>query len=199
MAAANVGKSGSYLVDLSSADDLWRKIAEAMPQPPALQRIGRRASRPPQFAAQESTTGGVEKIRAVQSKSAGFVSNGWDKMSGRVPSVETPAMADPWSRGERRLWIAAGSLMGLAVAVLTVFALVTFGSVSVPVAAPASPIPGVPELAATPLPASTSTPAHDANTFRPPLPALVRSESPHAPTVARKHGKHHKTKRAALN
>jgi hypothetical protein len=165
---------------------------------PALQRISRRASRTPQFAHAETTTGGVERIRAVQSKSAGFVESGWDKMGNRTGSVELPP--DPWSRGERRLWFVAGSLMALAVAVLTAFALVTFGGVHMTTSALAAPASGAPEPTAPSM--AAAAPAHDGNTFRPMLPARVRAEAPKTTVaksaVARKHVKqHHKGKRAA--
>jgi hypothetical protein len=205
MATLNVGKSGTFLVDMSSADDVWRKLADPSPQAPAtLQRVSKRASKPPMFNAEPTSTfSGQEKIRAVQNKSSGFVQSGWEKM--RPPSVEEPA--DPWSHSERRLWFVAGTLMAGAVAVLTVFAVITFGGVHLtnpPASAastPSSPIPGVPELTILPAPAApVATPVHDANTFRPPLPARVRSETIHATTVARKHVKHHKSgKRIARN
>jgi hypothetical protein len=210
MASANagMGKSGSYLVDLSSADDLWRKLADTTPVPNAaaqanaqLQRVSRRSARPPQFAGMETTTGGtVQKIRAVQTKSAGFVENAWDKVAtNKTGSVEMPA--DPWSSSERRLWYVAGGLMALAVAVLTLFAMVTFtpGHTAMAATSPALVVPGVMEPSAPP--AATAT--HDANTFRPPLPARVRVEAPAkaSSTVARnKHTtKHHKAKRSARN
>jgi hypothetical protein len=209
MASANMGKSGSYLVDLSSADDLWRKLADTTPVPNAaaqaqsqLQRVSRRAARPPQFAGMETTAGGTfQKIRAVQTKSAGFVENAWDKVAtNKTGSVEMPA--DPWSSSERRLWFVAGGLMALAVAVLTLFAMVTFTPGHTLMASaspsPALVVPGVMEPVPTAAPAT-----HDANTFRPPLPARVRVEAPAkaSSTVARnKHTtKHHKGKRSARN
>jgi hypothetical protein len=210
MASANtgMGKSGSYLVDLSSADDLWRKLADTTPVPTAavqanaqLQRVSRRSARPPQFAGMETTAGGTfQKIKAVQTKSAGFVENAWDKVaSNKTGSVEMPA--DPWSSSERRLWFVAGGLMALAVAVLTLFAMVTFtpghSLLASAATSPALVVPGVMEPAPVAAPAT-----HDANTFRPPLPARVRVEAPKASsTVARnKHTtKQHKGKRSARN
>jgi hypothetical protein len=211
MGSANVGsgKSGTYLADFSSADDLWRKLADSTPAPqPALPRLSKKASRPPQFGG-ESTSATFAKIDKVRVKSEGFVTEG-----GPRPSLSGSLLAmpqDPWKTGERRLWYVAGTLMTLAIAVLTVFAFVTFGGLHPVVAAnaPSSPIPGIPELTAPSATAPTApsppeaaaAPAATAiaNSFRPPLPARVRSaEAKPQPTMARKHGKH-KTKKLARN
>src|SRR5262249_50949084 len=106
MATANVGnKSGSFLVDLSSADDMWRQLADAPPSPApqqTLQRLSRAAARPPAFGG-ERTNGTFAKINRVRKASAGFVSEGGPRPlsnSGLTPILER-APADPWRNGER--------------------------------------------------------------------------------------------------
>jgi len=198
MGSTNVGngKSGSYLVDLSSADDMWRQLADSTPAPQTLQRLSKAAARPPGFGG-ERTNGTFAKIKRVRQASAGFVSEGGPRLpqSGATPILEHAA-PDPWKSGERRLWFAAGTLMSLAIAVLTVFAIVNFGGHGEPpvAGAPSSPIPGAPEFTAP------TTSAAQPNTFRPPLPARVRAASePKQTHEARKHTKKSKAKKLARN
>src|SRR4051812_48488578 len=48
----------------------------------------------------------------------------------RVPSVERAVEEPSFSAGDRRLWVAAGTLMALATLVLGLLGLLTFGGVS---------------------------------------------------------------------
>jgi hypothetical protein len=185
--------TGKFLVDLSSADDLWKKLADSTPAP-AMPKLSRSASRPPAFPTLESTTAGYERIARVRETSAGFV----EQTAPRTRRIALPPprrSGDPWHRTEQRLWYVAGALMGLAVAVLTVLALVTFsGNPTAVASVPTSPIPGLPELTvpvAAPAPSSAT-----ASAWRPPLPARVRAAEPAIKpvVVAKKHPKHHKAK-----
>jgi hypothetical protein len=197
MGQANVGlgKSGTYLVDFSSADDIWRKLADSpaggakLPSPP---------KRVSDFVPIESGVN-LAAVAKARAKSAGFIVS-------ESPRALTPGRGipltkvdpDPWTRSDRRLWLAAGTLMGLAALVLTLFAVVSLGGFhgSAPVAvAAAAPEPIAPVAVAIPAPANTTTPA-----WRPQLPARARTAEAKPVATSKKHVKHHKAgKRIARN
>jgi hypothetical protein len=231
-ANVGASKAGSFSTDLSSADDFWRKLLNNEPSPatkaaaappskrreddsPVMGRprvaateattVGKKPTRQPSdFYRQETGVGLVQAIEKAQSKSAGFVFEDPRLAgSGARTLPVTKAGADPWARGEKRLWVAAGLLMGLAAMVLGMFALVTFGgfhiwggaSASVLPAAASSPdkpvvVVAPPEKAA-PV-ANTTTPA-----WRPMVPARARSAE--KSTLAdKKKTKHHKSGKSLL-
>jgi hypothetical protein len=204
--------SGTFLVDLMATDDAWRQLAEtgvgARERSSGLPPLTNRDARPPSFPAVDTTTDGYEKVARVRQKSAGFVHE-VPRLGTREPS-QTADLYDPWQTSERRLWMIAGSLMGLAIGVLTLFAMLnlgdrTIGATQLATTTPVAPIPGAPEFTAPPPKAATPTAtatqaAPSGNAFRPPLPARVRSAEPkpQAP-MAHKHQKRHKGKKLARN
>ncbi len=187
-ANAVMGKSGSYLVDFSSADDMWRKLADTPAAP-----MPRIKSPPPSFTNIESGVN-MGAVARARTKSAGFVVSESPRMTpakGTRVSSASLSTPDPWSTSERRLWLAAGGLMGLAILVLSLFAVVSVGHHATTAAEPA------PLAIATPIqvaPAVSTAPA-----WRPSLPARIRvAEAKPAVTVGRKH-KSHKSQKHGLH
>lgn len=217
---ASGGKSGAY--DFSSADDFWKKLLDTPPQGvpaaatiPMPERSGRPLrmleeektvmGRPPQAPAPRAAsrpqrssdfnaidTGvDLQAVANAQRKSLGFVTGSFTPVHG-IP-IER-ARPDPWARGDRRLWWAAGGLMGLAVVVLTMFVAVSVGGVDGDSAAAAAATARAPA-------ASAESPSSAANTatpgWRPMIPARVRgSELPARPAV-KKHAKPRKGQRSS--
>lgn len=161
------------------------------PQPPP--KAASRRKRSSDFGALDTGVDLQQKIANAQQKSQGFVTGSF------APTRPIPlekAAPDPWARGDRRLWWAAGGLMGMAVVVLTVFAAVTVGGLdpqsavaAATGAAPASAVESPPSPAA-----NTATPG-----WRPMIPTRARgAEPPAKPVVAKKHAKPRKGARHSL-
>jgi hypothetical protein len=138
--SVGIGKSGSYLVDLSSADDVWRKLADTPPMPPpssmpqpslssvTLQSLSRASARPPQFNPMETGTGvTMAALQRGGQKALGFVVQQPPPRNSSTISSQHLKVDPPADRTERRLWLVAGSLVGLAACVLGVLGGLTFG------------------------------------------------------------------------
>ena len=157
-----VAKSGSYLVDLSSADDVWRKLADTPPIPSGssmpqsshssvtLQSLSKASARAPQFSPMETGTGvTMAALQRGGQKALGFVVQQPPPRNSSTTSQPHLKVDPPADRTERRLWLVAGSLVGLAACVLGVLGGLTFGLFSfhpnaavaaAPVAAAAAPV-----------------------------------------------------------
>lgn len=111
----------------------------------------------------------------------------------RTPSVETPVEEPNFTAGDRRLWLVAGTLMGLAALVLGVLGVLTFGGLS----------PSLPASAAAPI-ASEAPHAAAVESARPAPPSPRTTVATHAsnPRVLKgsshsSRGRHHKNKKIA--
>jgi hypothetical protein len=105
---------------------------------------------------------------------------------GAARAVE-PAVDEPnFSAGDRRLWLIAGTLMGLAVLVLGLLGVLTFGG--------ASPTSEVTPEPARPVAAKPAEPARAAEPTRVAGATTVAKPSPENPRALKrtKHARHHK-------
>ncbi|HEX9105412.1 MAG TPA: hypothetical protein VF997_24545 [Polyangia bacterium] len=106
----------------------------------------------------------------------------------RVAPVEAPVEEPSFSAGDRRLWLVAGTLMGLATLVLGVLGMLTFGGLTA--SAPAAPAPAVEASRAAPVepahPAAPATHAAPTVTTRSANPRILKAASHSS------RGRHHK-------
>ena len=155
----------------TSVDDGWKDlvVSSAPPPPPreALQPIARNRPLPDNFDI--LTEHGAP----------------------RVAAPEAPVDEPTFTRGDRRLWIIAGSLMAMATLVLGVLGLLTFGNGAV-AAAPAAETPHA--AAAAVEPARAAVPSHE--TVKIANAVVVKSSNPRVLKAASrtKHGRHHAKK-----
>jgi hypothetical protein len=133
----------------TSIDDAWKDlvVSSAPPPPPS----------PPPMTRAAADSG-------VRNRTLPAGMTTWQEHGApRVPSLELPVEEPSFPASDRRLWLIAGTLMGLAVLVLGVLGVLTFGGVSPSTsAAPAAVVePAVavaaPPPARTPSRATTST------------------------------------------
>ncbi len=151
----------------TTVDDGWKDLVVASSPPPP----------PPREDA-------VVKNRALP---ADF--NTWQE-HGATRAALAPSADEPsFSKGDRRLWVVAGSLMGAATLVLAVLGLLTFGAPSASVTAAAAADPA-PAASVAPSPSKPSPPSHA------PLAAVAPSKASNPrllkPASHSSRGRHHK-------
>jgi hypothetical protein len=150
----------------NSIDDGWKDLVVSSAPPP-----------PPREAMAEP----VVRNRVLP---AGIST--WQEHGARAasPSVETPAEEPNFTAGDRRLWLVAGTLMGLATLVLAMLGLLTFGNGAVAVES-ASEAP----RAAVAEPIHAVSPAHESARAA----AVAKSSNPRVLKASSrtKHGRHH--------
>ncbi len=165
----------------TSIDDAWKDLVVSSAPPPA--------SPPP--IPRHAADSGVRN-RQLPNDLATWQEHG----APRVPSVEMPVEEPSFSASDRRLWLVAGTLMGLAALVLGVLGVLTFGGLSssvAPAPALAPPVaietPHAPAVAGTHASAPSSThvtvATHSAN------PRVLKGSSHSS------RGRHHKNKKVA--
>lgn len=165
----------------TSIDDAWKDlVVSSAPPPPSPPPIPRHAA-----------DSGVRN-RPMPNDLATWQEHG----APRVPSVEMPVEEPSFSASDRRLWLVAGTLMGLAALVLAVLGVLTFGSVSPSLTA-------APTAAAAPV-AVDAPQAAGVESARPAAPSARTTVAAHAsnPRVLKgashsSRGRHHKNKKVA--
>lgn len=129
---AQVVQGGSTSHTWGNVDEGWSSIADevpALPPPP----------KPADWSAELETGMALPGVERASRHAAGFVVSQAPRSIIRPVAADVPA---DWRRGERRLWLAAGTLMVLAACVLSVLAVLTFGgSAPAPVVATPAPSP----------------------------------------------------------
>jgi hypothetical protein len=94
--------------------------------------------------------------------------NTWQEHgAGRATPVPPPLEEPSFSAGDRRLWLVAGTLMGLAVLVLGVLALLTFGKLASLDDTVPPPLVIVPTAPLVPAQVAATEPPRAASTARP--------------------------------
>lgn len=163
----------------TSVDDAWKDLVVSSAPPP---------SSPPPIPRHAADSG--VRNRALPNDLATWQEHG----APRVPSVEMPVEEPSFSASDRRLWLVAGTLMGLAVLVLGLLGLLTFGGVSPSLTAAAPPAPA-------PVEAPRAAAAESARPAAPSTRATVATHSAN-PRVLKgashsSRARHHKNKRVA--
>lgn len=121
----------------TSIDDAWKDlVVSSAPAPPP--PVPRDAAEP------------LVRNRALPAGMTTWQEHG----APRVPSVEVPVEEPSFSASDRRLWLVAGTLMGLAVLVLALLGLLTFGGVAPSTSAAAAAV--AEPAAVEPAPATTA-------------------------------------------
>ena len=115
--------------------------------------------------------------------------NAWQEHgAARAAAIEPPVEEPNFTAGDRRLWLIAGTLMGLATLVLGVLGMLTFGGGSSLVSAPAAEAPRA-AAAATAEPSRAAQPSARATTA-----VAAKSSNPRILKAAShsSKGRHHK-------
>jgi hypothetical protein len=113
----------------------------------------------------------------------------WQEHGSRAASVERAVEEPSFTAGDRRLWVAAGTLMALATVVLALLGVLTFGASSSSDLAAASAHPAAVEPAHATAPSRAVEPTRAGATVA--APAKV-SNPRHLSAKATKHGRPHK-------
>jgi len=154
----------------TSIDDGWKDlvVSSAPPPPPAA------AMDPP------------VKNRALPEDLNTWQEHGAPK-TGPVPLVDEPS----FSAGDRRLWVIAGTLMGLAALVLGVLGVLTFGNLS--------SSPATLAAVATEAPRAAVEAPRAVETVRAPGVVVTHTQNPRVLKAAAhsSRGRHHKSKKVA--
>jgi hypothetical protein len=154
----------------TTVDDGWKDlVVSSAPPPPPAQAID-----PP------------VKNRALPDDFNTWQEHGAPK-TGPVPLVDEPS----FSAGDRRLWVIAGTLMGLAVLVLGVLGMLTFGNLS---SSPTAPAPVAAEAPRAPVDAPRAV-----EPVRAPGVVITHAQNPRVLKAAAhsSRARHHKNKKVA--